>query len=252
MQDNGHVLAFMAHPDDAEILCAGTLTRLRDQGYHIHLATMSVGDGGSMELGPEEIARTRRAEAEAAARGLDATYHCAGEQDFQICYQPATIRKAVEILRLTQPFLVITHAPVDYMLDHEVTSQLVRNACFCAGAPNMKTDAPAPAPPIAGIPYLYYTAPVEYRDLSGQPVEMEFYVDISPVMDLKEEMLKCHASQRQWLLEHHGVDEYVESMRRWCARAGTRIQVDFAEGFQQHRGHAYPPDNALITSLEAE
>ena len=45
MQDNGHELAFMAHPDDAEILCAGTLTRLRDQGYHIHLATMSVGDG---------------------------------------------------------------------------------------------------------------------------------------------------------------------------------------------------------------
>ena len=202
-----------------------------------------------MELGPEEIARTRRAEAEAAARRLDATYHCAGEKDFQICYRPATIRKAVEILRLTQPFLVITHAPSDYMLDHEITSQLVRNACFCAGAPNMKTDSPAPARPIEGIPYLYYAAPVEYRDMYGQPVEMEFYVDVSTVMDRKEELLKCHASQRQWLLEHHGVDEYVESMRRWCARAGRRIQVDFAEGFRQHRGHAYPPDNYLSILL---
>ncbi|MCG8585160.1 MAG: PIG-L family deacetylase, partial [Pirellulales bacterium] len=31
-------LAFLAHPDDAEILCAGTLIRLADEGWTIHIA----------------------------------------------------------------------------------------------------------------------------------------------------------------------------------------------------------------------
>jgi LmbE family N-acetylglucosaminyl deacetylase len=50
MTDNGHVLAFMAHPDDIEILCAGTLIHLCKKGYTIHMATMTAGDGGSVEL----------------------------------------------------------------------------------------------------------------------------------------------------------------------------------------------------------
>ena len=36
-------------------------------------------------------------------------------------------------------------------------------------------------------------------------------------MDVKERMLGCHASQRDWLRAHHGMDEYIESMRRWMA-----------------------------------
>src|SRR4029453_3597615 len=62
MASNGEgVLAFMAHPDDAEFLCAGTLARLKERGYRIQIATLTAGDGGSRELGPEEIARARRA-----------------------------------------------------------------------------------------------------------------------------------------------------------------------------------------------
>ncbi|MBI4530495.1 MAG: PIG-L family deacetylase, partial [Candidatus Latescibacteria bacterium] len=173
------------------------------------------------------------------------TYRCIGEKDFLICYQPSTIKKVVEIVRQAQPFLVITHSPVDYMLDHEVTAQLVRNACFCAGAPNMKTDAIPTAPPLSGIPYLYYAAPIENKDIFGRPIEMDFYADITDVIETKEAMLKLHASQREWLLKHHGIDEYVESMRRWSAEAGKVIGVDYAEGFRQHRGHAYPQKNIL-------
>jgi LmbE family N-acetylglucosaminyl deacetylase len=249
MEDNGHVLAFMAHPDDIEILCAGMLIRMKEKGYQIHLATMTAGDGGSMALGPEEISRKRLLEAEAAARQVGGTYLCAGEKDFQICYQSGTIKKAVEIVRQSRAFMVFTHAPVDYMLDHEITSQLVRNACFCAGAPNMKTDALPAAPPLKGIPYLYYAAPLEGKDTFGRGVELEFYIDVSAAMKEKEEMLKCHASQREWLLEHHGIDEYVESMRRWSRTAGERIGVEYAEGFSQHRGHAYPQANYLIEIL---
>ena len=245
MEDNGHVLAFMAHPDDAEFLCAGTLARLRDRGYHIHLATATAGDGGSVELGPEQIARIRLEEARRAAEVLDASFHCAGEQDFLVSYAPASIRRFVEIVRLTHPFLVITHSPSDYMVDHEVTSQLVRNACFCASAPNMKTLALPPAAPTTAIPYLYYASPLEGKDPFGAPVAMARFVDVSGAIDVKQRMLACHASQRDWLLRNHGMDEYIDSMRRGSAHQGRQCGCAFAEGFRQHRGHAYPQDDIL-------
>jgi hypothetical protein len=62
-------------------------------------------------------------------------------------------------------------------------------------------------------------------------------------------MLKCHASQREWLLQHHGVDEYTESQKRWSAARGAEIGVAYGEGFRQYRGHAYPKDNILLELL---
>ena len=38
------VLALMAHPDDAEMCCGGTLIRLADAGCEVHIATATPGD----------------------------------------------------------------------------------------------------------------------------------------------------------------------------------------------------------------
>ena len=61
------VLAFFAHPDDAEILCAGTLIRLADAGWKIHIATATPGDCGTMDHSAHDIASIRTTEAKAAA-----------------------------------------------------------------------------------------------------------------------------------------------------------------------------------------
>ena len=61
-------LAFLAHPDDAEILCAGTLIRLAAAGWDIHIATATPGDCGSSTLPADQIAEIRRGE----AMGMDA------------------------------------------------------------------------------------------------------------------------------------------------------------------------------------
>jgi len=56
-------LCLMAHPDDAEILCGGTLLRLhREHGFAVHVVTCTPGDAGSADLGPEKIAAVRRQE----------------------------------------------------------------------------------------------------------------------------------------------------------------------------------------------
>src|SRR4051812_8432287 len=49
-------------PDDAEVLCAGTLIRLRDLGWDVHIATATPGDAGSMTMDRYQAAATRTAE----------------------------------------------------------------------------------------------------------------------------------------------------------------------------------------------
>jgi hypothetical protein len=72
-----------------------------------------------------------------------------------------------------------------------------------------------------------------------------FCIDISQVIETKARMLACHASQRDWLLKHHGMDQYLQAMRDWGAARGRRHGVAFAEGFRQHLGHSYPQDNLI-------
>ncbi len=251
-QVNPNILAFMAHPDDAEFLCAGTLARLKTQGYAIHLATMTAGDGGSAELPNEEIARIRYHEATTAAALLDANYNCAHQRDFFVTYGQATMQAAIEIIRRVNPVLVITHSPQDYMTDHEQTSTIVRAACFAASAPNARTQVDEPAKPIAAIPHLYYTDAIEGKDIFGQAIPPSVYVDISAVIETKVAMLSCHASQRDWLLQQHGMDHYIESMKHWSAQRGSAIGVAYAEGFRQHLGHAYPQNDLLREVLRQD
>jgi LmbE family N-acetylglucosaminyl deacetylase len=244
-------LAALAHPDDAEFLCAGTLLRLkREHGWDVHVASMTPGDCGSVEYPPDEIARVRRAEGQAAAAALGGTYHCLEERDLRVVYTAAAVEKAVRLLNAVKADLVFTHSPDDYHLDHEQTSKIVRAATFAAPIPNFLHGRHA-HPPIGHIPHLYYCDPLEGKDAFGHPIPAGFFVDISAVIDAKTAALACHASQRNWLAKHHGVDNYVTSMKDWSAAQGKRAGVPCAEGFRQHLGHSYPQDNLLQKLLTA-
>jgi LmbE family N-acetylglucosaminyl deacetylase len=237
-------LGVFAHPDDAEFLVAGTLIRLvREHGWHVHIASMTPGDCGSAELPAEEISRIRRGEGAAAARILGATYHCLEERDLLVCYAKEPLRKVTHLLRQVRPRIVFTHSPADYMLDHEMTSGLTRAACFNAGVPNFLPEPNLPACP--AIPHLYYADPVEGKDPMGRDIAPAFRIDISQAIDTKADMLAAHASQREWLRKHHGVDHYIISMKEWGRKQGAAMGVAYAEGFRQHLGHSYPQDNLL-------
>ncbi|HWG42310.1 MAG TPA: PIG-L family deacetylase [Gemmataceae bacterium] len=239
------VLSVLAHPDDAEFLCAGTLARLsREHGWQVHIASMTPGDCGSVEHGPDEIACLRRQEGANAAAVIGAAYHCLEERDLLIFYHERPLERLTRLLRTLRPRIVLTHSPADYMLDHEMTSTLVRAAAFGAPIPNFFAAQGHP-PAIPHIPPLYYCDPIEGKDALGRLVEPAFRIDVSAVVEIKAAMLAAHASQRNWLLKHHGMDHYVQSMRDWCAERGRQAGVAFAEGFRQHLGHSYPQDNLL-------
>jgi LmbE family N-acetylglucosaminyl deacetylase len=243
------VLSVLAHPDDAEFLCAGTLIRLvREHGWKAHIASMTPGDCGSTELPPDRIAEVRRAEGGRAAALIGAEYHCVEERDLLVFYAERPLERVTRLLRAVRPQIVLTHSPADYMLDHEMTSTLTRAAAFAAAVPNFLLDRNL-GPPLEHIPHLYYCDAIEGKDALGRPIEPGFRIDISGAIGTKADMLAAHASQRDWLMKHHGMDHYVQSMREWCARRGKEAAVAHAEGFRQHLGHSYPQDNLLGRTL---
>ena len=240
------VLAIHAHPDDVEFQCAGTLALLREGGSEVTIATMSPGDCASAEHDCATIAEIRRGEARASAALLGADYLCLEFRDLAIFNDDDSRRRVVEALRRTRPDLILTAPPADYHCDHEMTSRLVRDACFGASCPNYATRQWDPAPPLRAIPHLYYVDPMEGADPERGPVAVHFHVDVTKVFETKRRMLACHASQRAWLLRQHGMDEYLESQSRWAVQRGREIGVEKAEAFRQYKGHPYPQDNLLL------
>ena len=244
------ILLLMAHPDDAEILCGGTMALLAKAGWKVVVATATPGDCGSSTLGPEAISAIRRKEAAAAAQIIGGEHRCLERRDLRVHYDDATLIAATGLLRDVRPRIVISHSPVDYMLDHVEMSRVAQAAAF--GAPIPNAPAPGGSTPLESIPHLYYADPVEGKDNFGQPVEPGLLIDIGSVMDTKLQMIAEHASQRDWLREHHGVDEYIESAKRWARDRGRLAHAEYAEGFRQHKGHAYPQDDLLALTLREQ
>jgi len=246
MMNNKCVLAVLPHPDDIEILCAGTLIRLIGLGYEVHLAIMTPGDKGSAELTRTEIASIRRREAQEGANIIGAaSCRCLEFSDLEIVFDNSARRLLAGIIRQVDPFLVITTPPHDYMMDHIITSQLVRDACFNAGCKNYDAQGEA----IPAIPYLYYTDAVGGVDMFGRDTPVSCTIDITAQIELKTSALACHDSQRTWLRRQHGMDDYINSMQSWSAKRGAKIGVDYAEAFVQHRGHPHPQDDILAELL---
>ena len=175
---NLRVLALMPHPDDIEILCAGTLIRLKSLGCELHFATMTPGDKGSVVLGRTEIAAVRREEARRSADVAGAkSFTCLEFADLEIVFDNESRRCVAGLLRRIDPDIVFTTPPVDYMYDHEITSKLVRDACFNAAVRNYSTEGLAA--PSGKIPHLFYSDTIGGDNLFGTPIMPHILVDIS-------------------------------------------------------------------------
>jgi N-acetylglucosamine malate deacetylase 1 len=108
------ILTILAHPDDAEFLCGGTLIRLaREKNWQVHIASMTAGDCGSVQYGPAEISRIRKKEGADAAALIGATYHCLEEHDLLVFYNERALERVTRLFREVRPRIVITHSASD-------------------------------------------------------------------------------------------------------------------------------------------
>lgn len=237
----------MAHPDDAEFLCAGTVRLLVEKGWELQCVTLSGGDMGAAGGTRESIRSVRLREAESAARTLGGTYSWAGLDDLSIHYCPEQLQRVTDAIRRFSPDVVITHSPDCYMIDHEETAKLVRMACFGAGIPLFPGSFPSTR---NGVPALYYADAFEGKDKFGRAVPASFWIDVTSTFEVRQRALACHTSQREWLRAQHRIDDYLATNERFARAHGSLCGTTYAEGFRQHLGHGYPQENVLGAALE--
>jgi LmbE family N-acetylglucosaminyl deacetylase len=216
------VLAVGAHPDDLEILCGGTLARYTRDGHDVVMCHASRGDRGSFVHTSEQIASIRDGEAKRAAEICGAEHATLGLSDGEVnAADPAQQRLMADLVRDSRPDVIITHAPNDYMGDHNEVSRLVFDCSFYATLPLYAT----------GKPHHSAVTPIYYMDtLMGLGFQPSEYVDVSDVIDTKAAMLEAHETQLTWLRDHDGVD-VVEQMKAATRFRGLQCGVQYAEGF---------------------
>src|SRR5437016_2600539 len=142
------VLGVVAHPDDAELLCAGTLARAKRDGAAIAICVLCKGDKGQPSEKVANLAATRRKEMTASANLLGAQLFLEGNCDGTLMDSNPERLKLVEIYRQFKPTLVLAHAPEDYHPDHRAASVLAEAASWFCASRGHKTRSPAlKAPP---------------------------------------------------------------------------------------------------------
>ena len=165
------IIAFGPHPDDIEILCAGTLAKYAAQGWDVAIAVVTRGDVGSPTLGREEIAAVREQEARKSAAIIGARFFWLGYDDEFLYDSPEVRRHFIDVLRQFRPDIVLSpDKESDYHPDHTRTGQIVWDTHVMTTVPNIETAHP----PCEKIHDIWY-----YDTIAGINFLPEFYVDIS-------------------------------------------------------------------------
>lgn len=218
-----NILCVAAHPDDTELLCAGTLARYAKEGHHVTIAIFTDGSIGDAVVQPETLAPMREKEARAAAAIIGANFIWAGVTDELVFPSKEQRHLMIDVLREADPDVIFTHSPTDYHPDHRYVGQLVFDSYFQKGLPHMPGQS-LPACRFAKA-QLYYMDNI--CGIGFNPTE---YVDITEEFETKKAMLACHKSQFVAMedLAASNMNDMIEIQARF---RGLAAGCRYAEGF---------------------
>jgi bacillithiol biosynthesis deacetylase BshB1 len=220
------ILAFSAHPDDAELAAGGTLLLQKSKGNTTGIIDLTHGD-----LGTRGTVEERRQEAKDASAILQLDIReNLGFRDGFFQNDEAHQLEVIKIIRKYRPNVVIANAPSDRHPDHGRASALVSEAAFYAGLRKIETFDEQGNPQEAWRPgnVLFY---IQFWSLKP-----DVFVDITPFMNLKIEAIKAHKSQfhnpnsgepETVISSKHFLDNISERASDWGRLSGCR----FAEAF---------------------
>lgn len=219
--DRLDILAIGAHPDDVEIGAAGSLLLAAKKGQRTGILDLTYA-----ELSSNGNVERRQQEAEAADRllGVAARYNFGFPDRGLEAVRESAISKVVELIRTTQPRIVLAPYFQDRHPDHESVSRIVREAVFSAGIRKYQPNEATPA---------YRPEQLLYYFINSM-VTPQVVVDITSVYPEKMEVLRCYRSQFE--LEEGSVatpltNGYLESVEYRERLFGQQAGVPYAEGF---------------------
>lgn len=239
MIDKGvDVLALVAHPDDAEIGCGGTLLAHRGQGKKVGIVDLTRGEAGTR--GTAAI-RTKEAKKATEILGLSVRENL-GMKDGFLENNEESKYAVIACIRKHRPAIVLTNAVSDRHPDHVVAAQLVRSACFLSGLEKIITKSKkkmqAPWRPTA----LYHLIQSDYT-------RPHLVVDVSAYWEQKMRAVYAFASQferpqrpaegvRAERSTFVSSPDFMATMEERDREMGLQIRAKYGEGFTtyQHIG----------------
>jgi bacillithiol biosynthesis deacetylase BshB1 len=219
------ILVMAAHPDDAELSCAGTILKHIAAGKKVGIVDFTRGELGTR--GTPEIRLQESADA-TKILGLQARENL-GIRDGFFRNDEETQLKLIEVVRKYQPDIVLANALEDRHPDHGKGAQLAIDACFLSGLRQIKTgDLPAWRP-----------AQV-YHYIQDRYLEPDFVVDISAHWDQKETAIRAFKSQffdpsSAEPTSYISSPDFLHFIQARAMEMGHKIGVKYGEGFQSQK-----------------
>ena len=220
------VLAAAAHPDDVEVHCAGTLIRYVKEGHRVIIAIACTGNVGTkIHTGPE-IEAIRAVEAQRAADIIGAELIMLGYRDGEVWLDNPTWKTFVDLVRRTNPDVILCQEPLDYTHDHSNVGELAYRAAIWASVSNIPDTQ---YPPIDHIPTVfYYETSWVQRELPP-----DHYVDITLEFEQKLEAFRQHESQHgDFLSKQFGTPDMFGAIESANKVRGFQCGCRYAEAFR--------------------
>ncbi len=182
------IIAFGAHPDDAEQKVGGVAAQWAAQGHKVKFVSMTNGDVGHFEMAGGPLARRRKAEVEECARIFGIETEVLDIHDGELMPSLENRRTVARLIREWQADIVLGHRPYDYHADHRYTGVLLDDAAVLVVAPFFVPDTPPrPVNPV----FLYYSD--AFQD--PKPFTPTFVAGIDNVADKKWRCISAMPSQ---------------------------------------------------------
>lgn len=218
----------VAHPDDAEFMCGGTVAAWTRDGCEVHYVICTDGSAGSNEPGASRklVAPVREREQRAAADVLGVTsVTFLGEADGLLEVTPVTRRKVTREIRRLRPDVLIAPDPARLWSgqgyinhwDHKQAGLLALTAVM----PDAPTRVMFQELEDEGI------EPFEIPNLWLSTNEPDTYVDITKTIDIKLQALAQHVSE-----EGEAAAPWVRERAR---QTGEEAGLEYAEAFKAFR-----------------
>tara|TARA_S200000501_G_scaffold375323_1_gene427042 strand:+ start:7441 stop:8190 length:750 start_codon:yes stop_codon:yes gene_type:complete len=233
------ILVIMAHPDDAELCCSGTILSSINKGLSVGIVDLTKG-----ELGTRGNENIRLSEAQDSAKILNIKFRDnLGFRDGFINSDENNIIEIIKKIRLYTPGLIITNSLKDRHPDHENTAKLVKKSCFLSGLVKYKTQYENS-----------YQEPhrpkIILHSIQNDYVEPDIIIDVSDCFIKKMESIKCFKSQFYDPKSNEpdsfiSSQEFLEFIHSRSIEMGHKIGVHHGEGFVT--GHPIKINN--ISSL---
>jgi N-acetylglucosamine malate deacetylase 1 len=148
------IIAFGAHPDDAEQKVGGLAALWAARGHKVKFVSMTNGDVGHFEMAGGPLAKRRKAEVAECARILGIETEVLDIHDGELMPSLENRKRVARLIREWQADIVLSHRPNDYHPDHRYTGVLADDAAILVMAPFFTPDTPpTPRNPV----FLHYS-----------------------------------------------------------------------------------------------